>query len=367
MKPYKHCAGRQLALCSSPFVELVRQRGNSYDALVQVIDLECYRPLLEDAVRQDRIRKGLGDREPVRGRHAFDPVWILRCLFLQRLLGLSDNGFYHRLNVDVELQDHLCISTPREVPSAKTLWRYREIFVRSEVLEKIFKQHISAVREAKPQIGTRAIAIDSSFVEAPKQRNSREENQLIKQDLGHTLWNDNPHKKRHKDCDARWTKKREEVHYGYKMHTTACAVSKLITDVHTTSASVHDAKVVDRMIPENTTGQDAFLFADAGYTGSEIEKLIWHRKWIPFICEKGMRGRPLTEKQKENNRVISSIRCRIEHIFGFIEQSLGGSFVRSIGIARAREHVALTCLVYNVCRLLQLCRRSEEKPKPTPA
>jgi len=32
------------------------------------------------------------------------------------------------------------------------------------------------------------------------------------------------------------------------------------------------------------------------------------------FCEKGYRGKPLTELQKLGNKIKSSIRCRIEHI-----------------------------------------------------
>ena len=37
------------------------------------------------------------------------------------------------------------------------------------------------------------------------------------------------------------------------------------------------------------------------------------------ICEKGYRNHPLTEEQKESNRKKSSIRSRVEHVFGFEE------------------------------------------------
>ena len=107
------------------------------------------------------------------------------------------------------------------------------------------------------------------------------------------------------------------------------------------------------------------MFADAGYIGSDIEKMVWEKHWVPFICEKGFRNQPLTDEQKTRNRMFSSIRCRVEHVFGFIQQSMGGSFVRSVGIMRAGQNAALTCLVYNVSRLLQLFR-SEPQPKVEP-
>jgi len=60
--------------------------------------------------------------------------------------------------------------------------------------------------------------IDGSFVEVPRQRNTREENKQIKEGKGGELWNPEEgdteeekrrkaNKKRQKDTDARWVKK----------------------------------------------------------------------------------------------------------------------------------------------------------------
>ena len=45
-----------------------------------------------------------------------------------------------------------------------------------------------------------------------------------------------------KDTDARWTKKNDEVHYGYKKHVKSDVDSKLITNYSITDASFHDSK-----------------------------------------------------------------------------------------------------------------------------
>ncbi len=46
----------------------------------------------------------------------------------------------------------------------------------------------------------------------------------------------------------------------------------------------------------------------------------------------------------------------VEHVFGFIENSMGGKFIRTIGIARAKVKIGFINLIYNVCRYEQLCR-----------
>ena len=94
------------------------------------------------------------------------------------------------------------------------------------------------------------------------------------------------------------------------------------------------------------------LFLDAGYESKD--DVVRECGMTPVICEKGHRNNPLTEEQKQSNRQKSKTRCRVEHIFGFIEGSMNGSFVRSIGIIRAKAATALTCLIYNIFRYAQI-------------
>ena len=86
-----------------------------------------------------------------------------------------------------------------------------------------------------------------------------------------------------------------------------------------------------------------------------IGKVLLNDKGIEtVVCEKGYRNHPLTEEQKKNNRTKSKIRCRVEHVFGFIEQSMKGFILRSVGMIRAKSNIFLTCLVYNIDRARKL-------------
>ena len=78
-------------------------------------------------------------------------------------------------------------------------------------------------------------------MDAPRQRNTREENNQIKNGEIPKEWEKNTHKLAQKDTDARWTKKNDETHYGYKNHVKVDADSKIITDYATTSANIHDS------------------------------------------------------------------------------------------------------------------------------
>ena len=60
--------------------------------------------------------------------------------------------------------------------------------------------------------------IDATIVLAPKQHNSREDNETIKKGETPDDWKSKPAKNRQMDKDARWTKKHERSYFGYKNH-----------------------------------------------------------------------------------------------------------------------------------------------------
>lgn len=198
--------------------------------------------------------------------------------------------------------------------------------------------------------------IDATFVEASKQRNSREENAQIKAGTPPEDWAEN--KARQKDVDARWTKKNDETHYGYKNHVNADEKNKLIQDYAVTDAAVHDSQVFEELLDHTPTedGEKRPVYADSAYRSQERECGLVDQQIRSEICEKGSRNHPLTEAQKESNRLKSKVRARIEHIFG-AQAQMGGHLVRTIGLERAKVKIGMMNLVYNMKRLRQLLKR----------
>lgn len=109
---------------------------------------------------------------------------------------------------------------------------------------------------------------------------------------------------------------------------------------------------MDDLLTENDKRQE--LYADSAYVGQEetLEKYGVKDR----ICERGYRGHPLTEEQKESNRLKSKTRSRVEHQFGFMECVMNRLFVRTIGLARAATITGMINLVYNMCRYEQIMR-----------
>lgn len=55
--------------------------------------------------------------------------------------------------------------------------------------------------------------------------------------------------------EARWGRKRNERHYGYKGHVKVDRKSKLIERQHTTDASVHDSNLIAQLVEDTDKGQ----------------------------------------------------------------------------------------------------------------
>ena len=265
---------------------------------------------------------------------------------------MSDAQIEYHIKDRTSFRDFLGIQSVDDVPDGKTVWKYKDALAQSGTSDLLFKR-FNEYLDSIGLIVNEGKIIDASFVIAPRQRNTREENRKIKEGKGDELWNGNPHKKCHKDIDARWVKKRGERFYGYKDNVEICNKTKLIRNYTVCAANRHDSKETERVLtepPKGAHGEPVWL--DAGYAG--MENIVRAKHMTPIICEKGRRGHPLTEEQKERNRQKSKVRSRVEHVFGFMEQTMGGLIFRGVGLIRAKANIALTNLVYNMCRLVQI-------------
>ena len=328
-------------------MEKISKIGDPLEMLNKVINWEMFRNILNKAVvRKENTRKG--------GRPSYDVVMMFKILVQQRLYNLSDDQTEYQINDRRSFMRFLGLELCDPIPDAKTIWKFRNDLAQTDTMEELFCL-FDKMLESEGLITHKGTIIDATFVDVPRQRNRRDENDKIKNGEIPEEWEKpkNAAKKAQKDIDARWAKKNNETHFGYKDHVKCDAESKFITNYGITDAALHDSQRCIDLLEET----DEVLYADSAYAGESIEEKL-PENCRSEICEKGYRNHPLTEEQKENNRRKSKIRCRIEHIFGFITNSMKGINIRSIGIQRAWFHIGLMNLVYNFCRYEFLKRGS---------
>ena len=319
-------------------MEKLSKLGDSLVRLNKVIDLEQFRPVLANTLKKES--KGAGGRPP------YDCILMFKILILQRIYNLSDDQTEYQINDRMSFMRFLGLGLEDRVPDAKTIWLFRDTLTKARAIQALF-DGFAAQMEAAHLITRTGTIVDATFMDAPRQRNTRDENASIKAGTIPEEWQkeEQSAKLRQKDTDARWTKKGNELHYGYKNHVKADVESKLITGYTVTSANVHDSQVLDDLVGDD----DYVLYADSAYCGEAIFAALPKGLEIQ-VHEKGSRNHPLTEEQKAHNKEKSRVRVRIEHIFGFMTNSMQGITVRSIGKLRAEFNAGITNLVYNICR-----------------
>lgn len=316
------------------------QLDNGGDPLVklnEVVNWELFRSDLEQVREKDRKSNA--------GRKPFDVILMFKILILQSLYNLSDDQIEFQIRDRLSFMRFLGLSLNRTVPDAKTVWLFREQLNEAGLIKTLFERFDSFLRESgftarKGQI------VDASIIEAPRQRNTRDENKQIKEDQVPQDWSDN--KKSQKDTDARWTKKNGQNHYGYKNHICIDVKHKLIRKYEVTPASTHDSQVFEELLDDVNTSRD--VWADSAYRSQEKLDTLGKLGFREHLQRKGYRNKKLTEREKRGNHTRSKTRSRVEHIFGVQAQRAGKLIVRSIGLIRAKAKIGLRNLAYNIDR-----------------
>ena len=311
--------------------------GDPLPKLKKLVNWERFRPELE-AVR-DKERKSNAGRKP------FDVVLMFKVLVLQSLYNLSDEKIEFQIRDRISFMRFLDLSLGDAAPDQKTIWLFREQLTEAGLIKRLFEE-FDAFLEEKGFSARKGQIIDASIVEAPRQRNSRDENRQIKAGQSPEDWSEQ--KKRQKDIDARWTKKNGQNYYGYKNHIDVDVKHKLIRDYEVTPASVHDSQVFEDLLDEDNSSRD--VWADSAYRSEDKLKELKKRKYRGHLQRKGCRHKKLTDREAQGNRTRSRIRSRVEHVFGVQAKRAGNLIVRAIGLVRVKAKVGLRNLAYNLDR-----------------
>ncbi len=313
------------------------ERLNSY------IDFEFFRkPLQKYFDKQSDPAKG--------GRPPYDYVLMLKILILQRYYNVSDDAIEYAILDRLSFMRFLGLGINDPVPDSKTIWLFRDNLTAGGMIEKLFSQ-LDKQLDKDGIIVHKGKLIDASIVEVPVQRNSREDNAILREGDIPKDWEEN--KLRQKDTAARWTTKNGEDYFGYKNHIKADSKTKLITGYRATAANIHDSEVIEELLDKKEDGGQP-VYADSPYRSQAIEEVCRKKNIESRIHEKGYRNHPLTKRQVQRNKKKSKTRVRVEHIFGFITNSMNGMFLHYRNFERNQSAIGLMNITYNLFRLVQL-------------
>lgn len=325
-------------------LELLATRDKSaLDRVNEIMDWTIFRADLKKPFEKEAKAPG--------GRPAYDLILMFKILVLQRLFNLSESQTEFQILDRFSFQRFLGLTVADRVPDKNTIWLFKETLAQAGVFDRLFARMWKYLETRGIRLGEGKI-VDSSFIEVPRNRNSPDDNDTIKRGEIPKEWDEE--KLRHKDTDARWTKKGDENYYGYKAHIKADAKTKLVETIVVTPAATHDSQVIDELIDRG----DGVVFGDGAYHNQEIRKKLNRAGITDRTCEAARRNTPLTDQQRQWNRARSRTRSRVEHIFGIMTVSMNAFEQRCRGLVRNTATSIMSFTVYNMLRLAHL------KPKP---
>ena len=247
-----------------------------------IIPWEEFRPLLEQ-VRQ-KPRKSNAGRKP------FDVLLMFKILILQKLYNIGDEEIEYQVNDRLSFMLFLDLSLADTVPDATTVWLFRQALTEAGLVKALFEQFEVYLQGHGYQAKGGQI-LDATIVPVPKQHISKEEKEQLDQGEIPQDWQEKPHRLAQRDTDARWTKKNDVSHFGYKDHINVDVEYGFVRRYSITDASVHDSQALPNILDDTNEGDE--VWGDSAYRSALIEWFLALLNWCSQIHERGYRNHPL--------------------------------------------------------------------------
>ncbi len=276
-----------------------------------LIDWEPLRLIMEK-MYSNKTEKG--------GRPNCDVILMFRILILQQWYGLSD------LAIEREMADRISfmafLGYPNPFPDSRTIWLFKERMAETGT-DKLVWAELQRQLDALGLKVKRGIIQDATFIEA---------------DPGSSKKPRGDEAQTRRSKDGTWAKKGKETHFGYKLHQITDSDYGLIRDIETSTASLHDSQ-----IDLSITGVP--VFRDRGYFGAKA-------KGIDYTMKRRTSDLPLSELDKERNRLISILRSPGERPHAVIKRVFNAGRVLVTTVRRVHVKMVVTAFTFN---LYQLC------------
>lgn len=290
---------------------------------------------VHDLINWSRLEKLLSQIHiKRRGEKAWPPLMMFKALLLQAWYGLSDPGLEKQLARDLLFRRFIDLSLSESVPDHSTFWRFRNLLEAKGLYETLLEEINQQLTQQGLLIRYGEVSIiDASVIEAKQNRPGKGKDGKNTQDpeAGYNVKNGSDGKRK--------------TTYGFKAHINV-EEDGFIKTYDYSAGNVHDSNVFESLF----TGSEEEVYADSAYQSKNHKKSIKEKGIRNRVLERAYRNKPLTEAQKQLNRINAGVRCTVERVFGVLKLHYGMAKARYLGQARNRARFGLLCLAYNMKR-----------------
>ena len=270
------------------------------------------------------------------GRRPYPLDTMLRIHCMQQWYSLSDGAMEDALYEITSMRLFAKLSLDQAIPDRTTIMNFHHLLEQHRLARQLF----DAVNQWLSDAGImmkQGTLVDATLIEAPcSTKNKRGE----------------------RDGEMHQTKKGNQWYFGMKAHIGVDAKSGLTHSLETTAANEHDLNQVGNLLH----GEEAFVFADAGYQGAENREELADVKAQWAIAMRPGRLKELKKHPRKNKAVIaferlkSSIRAKVEHPFRIIKRQFGFVKSRFKGLRKNDNQLAMLFTLANLFRVDQMIR-----------
>ena len=170
------------------------------------------------------------------------------------------------------------LSLDRAIPDRTTIMNFRHLLEKHNLGRAIFEEINRWLTDAGILLREGTL-VDATIIEAPTSTKN---------------------KAKQRDPEMHQTKKGNQWHFGMKAHIGVDARTGLTHSLTTTAANEHDLNQASELLH----GEEAFVFADAGYRGAEnrVELDGYETEW--FIAENPSKVKELKKHPRKNKEHV---------------------------------------------------------------
>jgi IS5 family transposase len=232
---------------------------------------------------------------------------------LQQWYGLADEALEDALYDSQALRGFAGIDLNHDpVPDATTLLKFRHWLERHDLTRALFDE-VGRMLEARGLLMRQGTIVDATIIAAsPSTKN----------------------KTKARDPEMHQTKKGNQWHFGMKAHIGVDVASGVVHTLTGTAANEADINQMAALLH----GQEAAVFADAGYTGAGKRPGLADRDvcWNIAIKRSIIKALPksLRDLAEPMERALAQVRAWVEHPFHVVKNLFGHKKLRYRGIAK---------------------------------
>jgi IS5 family transposase len=304
------------------------------------------------------LKRGLGRTNEVKaGAKSYPAIQMFKILLLQQWYGLSDQDTELALYDRLSFVRFAAFSLEESVPDHTTICRFRNALIARGLLEPLLDE-VNRQMEKQGKLVKKGVAVDAAIICSSAQPRKQVEIETVTIDREEAESSPTVQTKMSvrysHDSDAAWTKKGKQYYYGYKAHTCVDVDSGLILTAHATPANYSDTVELEVLVKKSRLPQKSRVYADKGYTSASNRMLLKQQKCKDGIMNRGYRNKPLSERERQRNKLISKKRHVVERIFGTLKQHYDMARASYLGTAKVQGELLLSALAYNLKRALFL-------------